>query len=356
MAEQIYQIFDKIIKKILTLSAVSVINLINGLFGTNYPKDSTISYNWTEFEDDELRRTLADTILTINERHSYHIEAQMYEDGDIVFRVFSYGYQHAERNRTSSKGTYILKFPEPKIIYLYASGKIPETYSLDLDFGTQGHFIYKVSTFNFMETSLEELNQKKLVILIPFQLLKLRKLLEKDRCPENLKALQNLIQNDIIGSIETNLKLGNISMDDARRLRRLTKKLYDYIYAHYEEMEVLNEMTDESLLLDFDIIEKEHAKALAEKEKSFQKVLAEMDNALLEKESALQEKANALQEKDNALQEKNNALQEKDNALQEKDNALQNALQEKDDALKEKDMVLLENQRLKAEIAKLLQR
>ncbi len=106
MTEQIYQIFDKIIKKILTLSAIAVINLINGLFGTNYPKDSTISYNWTEFEDDELRRTLADTILTINERDSYHIEAQMYRDGNIVFRVFAYGYQHAERNRTSPEGKY----------------------------------------------------------------------------------------------------------------------------------------------------------------------------------------------------------------------------------------------------------
>ena len=61
-----------------------------------------------------------------------------------------------------------------------------------LNFGTQGHFIYEVSTFNFMETTAEELNQKKLVILIPFQLLKLRKLLEENRCPENLNALQNL--------------------------------------------------------------------------------------------------------------------------------------------------------------------
>ena len=63
MTEQIYQIFDKIFKKILTLSTIAVINLINGLFGTNYPKDSTITYNWTEFQDDELRRILADTIL-----------------------------------------------------------------------------------------------------------------------------------------------------------------------------------------------------------------------------------------------------------------------------------------------------
>ena len=285
MAEYIYQIFDKIFKKILTLSAVAVIHLINGLFGTNYPKDSIITYNWTEFVDGELRRTLADTIVTIDGKYSYHIEVQIEKDNDIVFRVFSYGYSHANRNREAGEEGYVLKFPEPKIIYLYAGGNVPETYNLILDFGTQGRFIYKVSTMNFMTTTVEELNQKNMVILIPFQLLKLRKLLEKDRGPENLKALQNLIQFDIIGSIETNLKLGNVSMDDARRLREMTKKLYDYIYAHYKEMEELNRMTDESLLLDYDLFVMERDKALAEKDR----IIEEQDNALQEKDNALAE-------------------------------------------------------------------
>ena len=114
-----------------------------------------------------------------------------------------------------------------------------------------------------------------MIILIPFQLLKLRDLLAKKRSPSNLEALKNLIQNDIIGSIESNLKLGNIPMDDARRLRRLTHRLYEHIYSHYEEMEELNEMTDESLMLDIDIIEKEHEQELA-------KVIAERDNILAE--------------------------------------------------------------------------
>ena len=53
-------------------------------------------------------------------------------------------------------------------------------------------------------------------------------------------------------------KLGNITAEDAQRLRRLTHKLYRHIYANYKEMEVLNEMTDESLMLDIDIILKEY--------------------------------------------------------------------------------------------------
>lgn len=83
----------------MILSSTAVVNLINGLFDTNYPTDSTISYNWTEFESDELKRILADTILTINNRYSYHMEAQITEDEDIILRVFEYGYTHADRNR-----------------------------------------------------------------------------------------------------------------------------------------------------------------------------------------------------------------------------------------------------------------
>ena len=123
-----------------------------------------------------------------------------------------------------------------------------------------------------------------MIILIPFQLLKLRKLLEKERSDENLEKLKFLIQNDIIGSIENNLSLGNITMEDAQRLRRLTHKLYQHIYSHYKEMEVLNEMTDESLMLDIDIILKKYEgeieakkQAIAEKDAEIARLKAQLE-------------------------------------------------------------------------------
>ena len=140
MAENIPFIYDKIFKRILTLSSKAVTNLINGLFGTNYPEDSKITYNWTEFEDDSLRKTLADTILTINGSHSYHMEAQMENDADIVFRVFEYSFHHANRNHDFEDNRYLLHFPEPKIIYLYSEKEIPEKYTLRLQFDKQQFF------------------------------------------------------------------------------------------------------------------------------------------------------------------------------------------------------------------------
>ena len=277
MAKTIYQIYDKMFKKILTLSSTAVINLINGLFETDYAPDSTITYNWTEFEDNELRKTLADTIITINNLHSYHLEAQVSIDENIIFRVFDYGYSHAQRNFQDEFHSYTLHFPEPKIIYLYAEADIPDTYTLTLVFGTQGTFEYKVPTMNYQKITTEELNQRKMIILIPFSLLKLRNALEKERSPENLAQLQTLIQNDIIYSIDNNLRVGNITMDDARKLRSLTHKLYSHLYAHYEEMEELNEMTDESLLLDIEILEKKYEQEIENIEKKHKREIENVE-------------------------------------------------------------------------------
>ena len=307
MSQTIYHIYDKVFKKVLTLSSKAVINLINGLFETNYPASSIIRYNWTEFVDGELRKTLADTIITINEKHSYHLEAQMTRDETIVLRVFEYGFSHANQNSTSNETYSELCFPEPKIIYLAPEGSIPEEYILRLNFGSQGYFDYKVSAFLFNQISVEELNQKKMIILIPFMLLKLRSAMSKSRSKDNLEALKYLIQHDILESIEENLKLGNITQSDARKLKRYTHKLYEQIYSHYEEMEELNEMTDESLMLDIDIIEKEH-----------EQKLAEMDSALQEKINALKEKDNALKEKDAENQALKDYIQQLEQQLSQK--------------------------------------
>ena len=250
-----YHIFDKMFKKILTLSEKSVINMINGLFDTDYPLDSEIEYHWTEFIDDELKKTLADTIITVNRYNVYHIEAQMYEDDDIVMRVFDYGYKHSIRNRRNPD---VLQFPEPRVICFGDSRKVPDTYELIIDFGEQGQFNYKVKTFKYQEYTLEEINNKKMIILIPFELLRLRELLKKECNEENLKKLKTLVEDDIMGSIYKNYCLGNITGSDAGRLIQMTKRLYGYLYSEYNQMEVIDKM-DESLILEYEDLDRKYA-------------------------------------------------------------------------------------------------
>ena len=257
--KEIHQIYDKAFKRILTLSDKAVINLINGLFGTDYPTNSKITYNWTEHEDKDLKRTLSDSILTINDRDIYHIEAQITEDEEIVFRVFEYGFGHAYKNRTYENGNETMMFPRPCIIYLDEGkkDKIPDEYTLILKFEDQGEFSYKVPVFKLQTISVQELNDKKLIVLLPFLLLKLRKKMEKIRSKENMEELQSLVANDIIDVIHKNEELGNLSHSDALDLIDLTTKLYMKIYSKYKEMgEFTMRLFDQSMELAGDKYEK----------------------------------------------------------------------------------------------------
>ena len=67
---EIYHIYDKAFKRILTLSEKTVINLINGLFDTDYPTDSKITYNWTEHENKNLKGKRKHCEKKNNQRYS----------------------------------------------------------------------------------------------------------------------------------------------------------------------------------------------------------------------------------------------------------------------------------------------
>ncbi len=257
--KEIYQIYDKAFKRILTLSEKTVINLINGLFDTDYPTDSKITYNWTEHEDKDLKRTLADSILTINGRDSYHIEAQMTEDEEIVFRFIEYGFGHAYKKRTFISGGERMIFPRPCILYLDEGkkDKLPDEYTLIMQFENQGEFEYKVPLVKLQNMSVDELNEKNLIALLPFQLLKLRKKIENLRTEENLEELQNFVMNDIIQTIDRNVEMGNISSTEAFDLKALTTLLYMKIYSKYKELEDFTmRLCDQSLELPSDKYEK----------------------------------------------------------------------------------------------------
>lgn len=198
--QAIHTIYDRIGKKCISLSKRSTVQLINGLYDKNYPEDSDVTYNWTEHHDDDLRRTLADTIITIDDTDSYHVEMQMTVDEEIILRVFEYGFGHAIKSR--DRNTYVLHFPNPRVIYLCEAEQSPDYLNLLILFEGQESYEYRVPVVKFQQMPLEELKQKKLIALLPFQILRLRKEIEKERTPQNMQALKSLIFHDIMSVSE----------------------------------------------------------------------------------------------------------------------------------------------------------
>ena len=290
-------LFDSTFKKILTLSSKAVVNMINGLFDISYdPDTATVSYHWTESvkDDGSMSTTLADTILVINDSDAYHIEAQMIKDETIVFRVFSYGASYADKAKTimhDEGGQYLyrVRFPEPCVIYLSnVSRSVPDTYSLLIDFGHNRETNYEVPVVKLANCSPEDINNRKMVILIPFFLLKLREMLknQKSRTPENIEILKSLIKTDIMGNIDKNVELGNITPEDGAQLYRLTQVLYTRLYSAYEETEEVTDMVEQSIITFVDVFQEEKAKLLEEISEKDQ-MLAEKDELLANKDKEL---------------------------------------------------------------------
>ena len=295
------QIFDHAFKKMLTLSSKAVTNMINGLFGTDHdPSTTTITYHWTEHQaDGTLKTTLADSILILNDKYAYHMEAQITEDNEIVFRVFSYGYGYADVNKEihttefDNKPVYTLHFPEPRIIYLGdVSSSVPDELQLKLDFQNNSPYIDSVPTVKLAQLSAQELNDRKMIILIPFHLLKLRKLMNRKNGPDKttINSLKNLVETDILQSIETNQQLGNITPSDAHQLISLTKKLYTYLYDAYTETEEVWNMIDQSLELESD--------ALILKMEAMENTIKDMDVKMADKLAEIADKNAEIADKD----------------------------------------------------------
>ena len=248
-------------------SKPAIIGLINGLFNEDFPPDSEITYNSTENVDSKLNRTVSDIIITIqvgDRVRRFHMESQINNDNTIVLRMFEYGFQDALRHQVVRGNKITLPFPAPVIIFLEHSKSTPDEVVLELDFGEHGKIEYTVPAMKFLTYSVEDLCKKKMVILLPFYLLKLRREVEnakrrkhkrEETIRQNAIELKKLIDEEILPAILENERQGNITHSDAFEMLQLLSRLYEYLYGGVEEFkdEEVKGMLSDILVLEYDV-------------------------------------------------------------------------------------------------------
>jgi len=249
--QKINQIYDKIFKRIITLSGSAVVRFINTVFEKDFPLDAEITYNWTESVDDRLGKKIADTIITINGAYKFHAEVQAGDDSVIAVRMFEYEFREAIKYRESDGNKITLNLPEARIIYLSHTDKTPDAVELVFNFQGQGVFSYKVKAEKLLNYTLDALDKSGMVIMIPLYLLKLRKEIQrgyKTKSKELAAELKSLVESCIL-SIEANENHGNITHSDADVLFNLLSRLYEQLYGDYEvfKEEGVDSMLDEWL-------------------------------------------------------------------------------------------------------------
>ena len=326
MENNSHDIFDRIFKRIITLSSPTVINFINGIFEEDYPLDSELTYNWTESVDDKLKKTIADTIITINRTDSFHIEAQMYkDDNSIMLRMFDYGYNHSKKrpediyDDDGIRCGVRLIFPKQIVIYLDSSKHIPDSYIITLVVEGGKEFSYSVPTIKFQDADMSEVIRKHMIILLPFKLLKIRERFKKEyesytingdneRLKNIVQELRDIYERDIIKTIEASFKNEEISRHDMEVLIKLTIRLFDHLYSKYSSLEEVDNMLyDQSLDLDIDRY-MDRIEELEEEVSKNAELLAEKDNTIAKKNNTIAEKDNTISEKDALIEQLQNEL------------------------------------------------
>ena len=239
-ADQSLPIYDRVFKRVFSLSNQAIVHFVNGFFLTDFPPDSNIFFPNHEYVRGDLTGRSADTTFFIGGR-AFHFEAQMRSDNSIALRVLEYDFQHA---LSTSGDRHSLLFPDSAVLYLASQGGVPETDSVRLRFGSQGAFEYRIRNFPCLSCSAEELTRRKMGILLPFQILRLRALFKRQQRQARqgrpydrgaLTRLQDEIRNDIIVHIRRNYDANAITYDDAQQLWEMTLRLHQHICADITE-------------------------------------------------------------------------------------------------------------------------
>jgi predicted transposase/invertase (TIGR01784 family) len=194
-------------------------------------------------------------IAIIGGVYTYLIEAQIGDDENIALRVFEYGMAEGLRARKMSgeknAERITVKFPEARIIYWETTSRTPDEVILSLEFSDGGHYDYSVRTLKFLDHEITELEGRKLAILLPFYVLKLRKrvvsaktALERSKLGREAKG----ILDELMAATERAKASGSIGENDWLSILEHMERIYSELYGCYDEFKEVDAVLQEKIL------------------------------------------------------------------------------------------------------------
>ena len=230
-------IYDGAFRTILNDCRKLIIPVINEIFGESFTGEEEIQFfpneHFIDQKDEADKERITDTNFTVlgKTQKKYHIECESsLPDGKIMIRLFEYDAQIALDEGEVTEETLTVTFPNTAVLYLRSYKKTPDKmkYVIITPGGTVQYDIpiMKVQTY-----SLDDLFEKRLLMLIPFYIFshesnfpeynsneqKLKEL--KAEYQVILERLNTLERQSVIGAFDKRTII-ELSGDVIRRLQR----------------------------------------------------------------------------------------------------------------------------------------
>ncbi len=241
-------IYDGAFRTILNDCRKLIIPVINEIFGETYIGEEEIQFfpneHFIDQQDEADRERITDTNFAIfgNIPKKYHIECESsLPDGKITIRLFEYDAQIALDEGEVTEETLTVTFPNTAVLYLRTYKKTPDKMKYVI-ITPGGTVQYDVPIMKVQTYSLDDIFEKRLLMLIPFYIFSHekgfpeynsneQKLAElKAEYQEILKRLDELEQQGVIGAFDkrTIIELsGDVIKEIAQKYENVQKGVGD---------------------------------------------------------------------------------------------------------------------------------
>jgi len=254
--DRTFQLFDKLVKRLLRLSNRAVIRCINGLYRADFPLDCPVGYPNPVSVNTNLQERRADMFITITHQelvHTYHIEVQTDDVLNMIVRMFEYGAAHAITTgfRDMPPGMsrkidadWVIDFPSGLLLRWDTSDSSHDVLTLKVRFSENDIYAYKIPVFKLLNYSVQELEERGLLILLPFCVLKFRQQV-KGATPDERQALAGQMRGivqELLAALERSEQSGFLLTRDVQDIVDSTDQLLKELYHPYTEFTEAREM------------------------------------------------------------------------------------------------------------------
>ncbi|HHW44106.1 DUF4351 domain-containing protein [Desulfofundulus thermobenzoicus] len=230
---------DELIKRLFHLSKKPLLHVLNALYDDHLAETAEVSYGSTEFIRDDLVKSTADMMVEVlsgRTIYRYHIEFQTTYDKNIVIRMFRYGFAKAKEllDLSDLTGPVEMEFPDPRVIFIEENEKIPDVLQLKIKIPKQSSLLYQVPSFKYWLYDARQLYARKMYLLLPLQVFKIRKYL-RTRGEMDEEAYQKLLQTaeEVVKAITLALEEEKITPEDAGEMQAIMLNIMEYLYGKY---------------------------------------------------------------------------------------------------------------------------
>lgn len=233
--------YDDVFRTLLNDCTSLIIPVVNEIFGENYRGDEPIRFipneHFLNQQDASTKEKVTDSCFEIQgtKNKKYHMECQSTTDNHMVIRMFEYDAQIALDEGKVIGNTLTVTFPNSAVLFLRHNKNTPDAMTVEIK-TPGGNISYKIPVLKAQTYTLDELFEKKLLLLIPFYIFSY-----EHRFPEYENDDQKLQQmkkefHEIRRRLEDLSLSGEISEYAKCIIIDMSKKVIEQIASHHAKI------------------------------------------------------------------------------------------------------------------------